>query len=61
MKLIPKSWWAEEASAVAMVECRSMLEALATACALSVEVVDTNFTEPTDWNAMLKAPEGKSG
>jgi hypothetical protein len=24
---------------------------------LSVELVDTNFTEPTDWNAMLKAPD----
>ena len=23
----------------------------------SVEVVDTNFTEPTDWNAILKAPD----
>ena len=32
-----------------------MLETLATACALSVEVVDTDFTEPKDWNAMLKA------
>jgi hypothetical protein len=32
-------------------------EALATACALSAEVVDTNFTEPTDWNAMLKASD----
>ena len=30
---------------------------LATACALSVEVADTDFTEPTDWNAMLKAPD----
>ena len=54
MKLIPKSWWAEGAYAVAMAECRSMLEALATACALSVEFVDTNFTEPTDWNAISK-------
>ncbi len=34
-----------------------MLEALATGCALSVECVDTNYTEPTDWNAMLKAPD----
>ena len=57
MKLISKSWWAEEAYAVSMAECRSMLEALATACALSDEFVDTNFTEPTDWNAMLKAPD----
>jgi hypothetical protein len=57
LKLIPKSWWAKEAYAVAMAECRSMLEALATACALSVECVDTNYTEPTDWNAMLKAPD----
>ena len=57
MKLIPKSWWAEEAYGVAMAECRSMLEALATACALSIELVDTAFTEPTDWNAMLKAPD----
>jgi hypothetical protein len=52
MKLIPKSWWAEEASAVAMAEFRSMLEALATACACLVEVVDTNFTEPTDSSGM---------
>jgi hypothetical protein len=36
-------------------ENASMLEALATA--LSVEFVDTNFTEPTDWNSMLKAPD----
>ena len=57
MKLIPKSWWAEEAYGVAMTECRFMLEALATACALSIELVDTAFTEPTDWNAMLKAPD----
>jgi hypothetical protein len=57
MKLIPKSWWAKEAYTVAMAECRSMLEVLATACALSVECVDTNYTEPTDWNAMLKAPD----
>jgi hypothetical protein len=42
-----------------MTECRSILEALATACDLSVEVVDTNFTEPKDWNAMSKAPRGK--
>ena len=61
MKLIPKSWWAKEAYAVDMVECRYMLKALATACALSAEVVDTNFTEPTDWNAMLKASDVKSG
>ena len=40
-----------------MTECRSMLETLATACALSVECVDTNYTESTDWNAMLKAPD----
>jgi hypothetical protein len=42
---------------VAMVECRSMLKVFATACVLSVECVDTNYTEPTDWNAMLKAPD----
>ncbi len=48
MKLIPKSWWTEEAYGVAMTECRSMLEALATACTLSIELVDTAFTEPTD-------------
>ena len=40
-----------------MAECRSMLETLATACALSVECVDTNYTEPTDWNTMLKSPD----
>ena len=46
---------------VVMTECRSMLETSATACALSVEVVDTNFTEPTDWNATSKALNVKSG
>jgi hypothetical protein len=34
LKLIPKSWWALDAEANALAECRSMLEALATACAL---------------------------
>ncbi len=57
MKLIPKSWWAEEAYGVVMTECRSMLETLTTACPLSVQVVDTDFTEPTDWNTMLKDPD----
>ena len=57
MKLIPKSWWAKEACAVATSECRSVLETLATACALSLECVDTNYTEPTDWNVMLKTPD----
>jgi hypothetical protein len=46
-----------EACAIVMAECRSMLETLATACTLSVECVDTNYTEPTDWNTMLKAPD----
>ncbi len=44
MKWIARSWWAKEACAVAMAEFRSMLEALATACALSVECVDMNCT-----------------
>ena len=57
MKLIPKSWWTEEVYVVDMSECRSMLETLTTVCPLSVEFVDTNFTEPTDWNTMLKAPD----
>ena len=34
-----------------------MLESLTTVCVRSAEVVDTNFTEPTDWNAMLKASD----
>jgi hypothetical protein len=34
-----------------------MLEALATVCALSIKCVDTNYTAPTDWNTMLKAPD----
>jgi hypothetical protein len=33
-----------------------MFEALATACPLSLPFVDTNFTEPTEWNSMVKAP-----
>ncbi len=57
MKLIPKSWWSKEAYVLVMVECRSMLEVFTTVCVLSVECVDTNYTEPTDWNAMLKTPD----
>ena len=52
MKLIPKSWWALDGEANALTECRSMLEALATACALGpidlfrLEMLsETGFTE----------------
>ena len=61
MKLIPKSWWSEGTYVVSMTECRFMLVSLSTGCTLSVEVVDTNFTEPTDWNTTSKAPNVKSG
>ena len=64
LKLIPKSWWALDAEANALAECRSMLEALATACALGpvdlfrLEMLsEADFTEPIDWKSMLKAPD----
>jgi hypothetical protein len=52
LKLIPKSWWALDAEANALAECRSMLEALSTVCVLGpvdlfrMEILsETDFTQ----------------
>ena len=56
IEIDPKSWWALNAEACALTECRSMLEALATACALGLVdlfrlemLSEADFTESTDW------------
>jgi hypothetical protein len=63
LKLIPKSWWVLDTEANALTECRSMLETLATACALGpVDLFrmkmlsETDFTEPIDWKSTIKTP-----
>ena len=56
IEIDPKSWWALNAEAYALTECRSMLEVLTTACALGLVdlfrpemLSEADFTESTDW------------